>query len=150
MGKMPLRVIVHIDGGSRGNPGLAGAGVVVTDASDNMDLYEGGVFIGRATNNIAEYRGLLAGLTAARDLKADQVEIVSDSELLVRQMTGMYRVRNAGLQPLYRQAKALAGGFETCTFRHVRREQNTRADALANRAMDLRRNVEDAAGPAGD
>ena len=148
MGETPLRVTVHIDGGSRGNPGPAGAGIVVTDASDGMDLYEGGVFLGRATNNVAEYQGLLAGLKAAADLSAAEVEIVSDSELLIRQMTGVYRVKNPGLQPLFRRAQEMTRSFRQCSFRHVRRELNTRADALANQAMNRKRNVEDAAGPA--
>ncbi len=140
-----LRVVVHIDGGARGNPGPAGAGVVVTDADDGQALYEGGIYIGRATNNVAEYRGLLEGLKVAAALGAAEVEVVSDSQLLVRQMTGQYRVRNAGLQPLFRQARELAEGVERCRFRHVRREENTRADALVNRAIDARRNVESAA-----
>ena len=150
MGTEPLRVTVHVDGGARGNPGPAGAGIVVTDAADGAALYEGGIFLGRATNNVAEYQGLLAGLRAATDLRATDVEIVSDSQLLIRQMTGEYRVRNAGLQPLHRRARELAERFATCTFRHVRREQNTHADALVNQAINLRRNVEDATGQALD
>jgi ribonuclease HI len=139
-----LRVTVHIDGGARGNPGPAGSGVVVTDRADGQAIYEGGIFIGHATNNVAEYRGLLAGLEAAKKLGAVEVEVVSDSELLVRQMTGQYRVKNAGLQPLHHKAKDLAEGFRRCTYRHVRREDNTRADELVNAAIDAKRNVEDA------
>jgi len=146
MGQKTLRVIVHIDGGARGNPGPAGAGVVVLDAGDGMALFEGGIFLGRATNNVAEYKGLLAGLKAAGELHAAEVEVVSDSELLVRQMTGVYRVKNPGLQPLARRARELSEGFRRCTFRHVRREENTRADALVNQAIDQKRNVEDAVG----
>jgi len=140
-----LRVVVYVDGGARGNPGPAGAGVVVLDARDGAALYEGGIFLGRATNNVAEYRGLLAGLEVAGQLKADEAEIVSDSQLLVRQMTGEYRVRNATLQKLHARAQELAGALRRCTFRHVRREFNTQADALANQAMNLKRNVEGAA-----
>ncbi len=151
-----LRVTVYVDGAARGNPGPAGAGVVILDRSDGEALYEGGVFIGRATNNAAEYRGLLAGLEAAARLSAGEVEILSDSELLVRQMTGEYRVRNPVLREFHSRAQELARGFSRCDFRHVRREENTRADALANRAINLKHNVESAAdcgadgqGPAG-
>ena len=140
-----LRVVVYVDGGARGNPGPAGAGVVVLDASDGAALYEGGIFLGRATNNVAEYRGLLAGLEVAGQLEADEVEVVSDSQLLVRQMTGEYRVRNVALKELHARAQKLVGAVRRCTFRHVRREHNTRADALANQAMNLKRNVESAA-----
>ncbi len=145
-GAADLRVRVYIDGGARGNPGPAGAGVVILDRSDGEALYEGGVFLGRATSNVAEYRGLLAGLETAAQLGAREVEIVSDSQLLVRQMTGEYRVRSAGLLPLYQRAQELVRGFRQCRFRHVPREQNTRADGLVNRAINLRRNVESAGG----
>jgi ribonuclease HI len=140
-----LRVRIHIDGGASGNPGPAGAGVVIADADDGVVLHESGVFLGRATNNVAEYRGLLAGLEMAGKLRADEVEVFSDSQLLVRQMIGEYRVRNAGLRPLFEQAQRLIGQFDRCTFRHVPRTENTRADALVRRAIRLRRNVEDAA-----
>ena len=140
-----LRVTVHVDGGARGNPGPAGAGVVISDAADGGVLYEAGLFLGHATNNVAEYKGMLHGLVMARALKAHEVEVVSDSELLVRQMNGQYKVKNAGLLPLYKQGKVLAAGFETCSFRHVRREQNVLADSLVNRAIDEKKNVEGAA-----
>lgn len=140
-----LDVIVNIDGGARGNPGPAGAGVVIKDARRGTILYEGGLFLGRATNNVAEYSGLLAGLRAAAELSADTVHVVSDSQLLVRQMTGVYRVKNHGLIPLYEQAKELAGQFEECSFEHVRREHNTAADRLVNQAIDHKTNVADAA-----
>ncbi len=131
----PLRVIVQIDGGSRGNPGPAAAGVVIL-APDGTVLHEAGLYVGRATNNVAEYRGLLAGLERAAALGAAEVEVLSDSELLVRQMNGDYRVRNPGLKPLHERACRLAARFAACTFRHVRREENQRADELVNRAMD--------------
>ena len=146
MGGAALRVRIYIDGGARGNPGPAGAGVVIVDADDDGTLYEGGLFLGHATNNVAEYNGMLHGLKIAADLKAGEVEVISDSELLVRQMAGQYRVKNPGLQPLYRRAQELVKSFGKCRFRHVRREQNTRADALVNQAIDQRRNVEGAAG----
>jgi ribonuclease HI len=140
-----LRVTVYIDGGARGNPGPAGAGVVVTDAADGQALREGGLFLGHATNNVAEYQGLLAGLRAAGDLSAAEVEIVSDSQLLVRQMTGEYRVKNDRLRQLHGQASKLASGFARCTFRHVPRSENVHADGLVNQAINLKRNVEGAA-----
>jgi ribonuclease HI len=140
-----LHLVIHIDGGSRGNPGPAGAGAVVQDKNDNSILYKGGVFLGKATNNVAEYSGLLAGLAAAKELNATHVDLFSDSQLLVRQMIGQYRVKNAGLKPLHRQATDLASGFEACSFTHVRREENTAADKLANMAMDAKANVFDAA-----
>lgn len=145
MSRNPLHVIIHIDGGSRGNPGPAGAGIAIRDKADNSILYKGGVFLGKATNNVAEYSGLLAGLAAARDLNADRVELFSDSQLLVRQMIGEYRVKNAGLKPLHRRATDLADGFEQCTFHHIPREENTAADKLANMAMDAKTNILDAA-----
>jgi len=141
----PLHVTIHIDGGSRGNPGPAGAGIVIRSRSDNAILYKGGVFLGRATNNVAEYSGLLAGLRAAERLDVSNVDVFSDSELLVRQLNGQYRVKNPGLKPLYRQALELSDGFESCTFTHIRREQNISADKLANLAISAETNVLDAA-----
>lgn len=139
-----MHVTIHIDGGSRGNPGPAAAGIVIT-ADDGTVIHEAGLFLGQATNNVAEYSGLLGGLKAAGKLGAREVEVVSDSELLVRQMTGRYRVKNAGLQPLYQEAQQLARGFARCTYRHVRREENVDADALVNQALDSKRSVGDAA-----
>jgi len=135
-------VTVHIDGGARGNPGPAGAGVVVR-SDDGVVLHEAGLYIGHATNNVAEYSALLAGLEAAARLGADQVEVFSDSKLLVRQMNGQYRVKNEGLRPLYEKALDLAGGFSRCTYRHVPREHNKDADKLVNKAIDARRDVGD-------
>ncbi len=139
-----LRVTIHVDGGARGNPGPAGAGVVITDTDDGEVIYEAGIFLGHATNNVAEYKGMLHGLEMAQTLNASQVELVSDSQLLVRQMIGQYKVKNAGLRPLFQQGKALANKFDTCSFRHVRREQNVLADALVNQAIDAKQNVEGA------
>lgn len=145
MGERELTVTIHIDGGSRGNPGPAGAGVVIRSADDGTVLFEGGYYLGRTTNNVAEYNGLLRGLERAAGLNAVEAHVHSDSELLVRQMKGQYRVRNAGLKPLYEQARELTGRFARVTFTHVRRELNTDADRLANQAMDLSADVEDAA-----
>jgi ribonuclease HI len=142
----PLSVAIHIDGGSRGNPGPAAAGIVLREKRSGQVLREVGLFLGEATNNVAEYRALVAALKEAAALRAVEVELWTDSELLVRQMNGEYRVRNAGLKPLFEEAQRLAGRFTTCTIRHVPRGQNTRADRLVNRAMNLRRDVDEAAG----
>ena len=136
-----LHVRVYIDGGSRGNPGPAGAGVVIRDTEDGQALHEAGLFLGEATNNVAEYRALLAGMEAAKKFDAAEVEIVSDSQLLVRQMTGLYRVKNEGLKPLHDRAMKLASGFARCSYRHIRREDNTHADRLVNQAINLRQEV---------
>ncbi len=136
-----LRVTVNIDGGARGNPGPAGAGVVIQ--ADGAVLYRGGLFIGHATNNVAEYSGMIAGLEQADRLGASHVHIISDSQLIVRQMTGVYRVKNEGLKPLYQKARKLAGRFDECTFEFVRREHNTEADRLVNLAIDLKENIEE-------
>jgi ribonuclease H / adenosylcobalamin/alpha-ribazole phosphatase len=145
MNAASISLTVYIDGGSRGNPGPAAAGVVVASADDQTVLREAGIFLGKATNNVAEYQALLAGLRAAAELGAKEVTVVSDSQLLVRQMTGEYRVRNAGLGPLHQQAQTLRRAFAACRFRHVPREQNTHADRMVNMALDLRQNVGDAA-----
>jgi ribonuclease HI len=126
---------IHVDGASRGNPGDAGFGVHVAgpDGSTLAELYG---HLGQATNNVAEYQGLLHALRWARHRGARRLEIFSDSELLVRQMGGRYRVKNPKLLPLYREAVALVAGFERVSLHHVPREQNREADALANRALD--------------
>ncbi|MCE5326676.1 MAG: ribonuclease HI family protein [Planctomycetaceae bacterium] len=136
-------VIACIDGGARGNPGPAAAGVVIKDAATGKAIYKAGIFIGHATNNIAEYQGLLNAFKTAAKLGAQKVLVLSDSELMVRQMTGRYRVKNAGLRPLFEQAGALAEQFKHVEYRHVRREQNTEADDLVNRALDFKKNVGD-------
>lgn len=136
-------MIINIDGGSRGNPGPAAAGVVIAAADDGTVLHQAGVFIGKATNNVAEYNGLLEGLRRAAKLGATEVEVFSDSELMVKQINGEYRVKNAGLKPLFEQANSLAGQFERFNIRHVSREDNQAADMMANRAMNLKRTIED-------
>jgi ribonuclease HI len=137
-----VKVTIHIDGGSRGNPGPAAAGVVITDADGNA-LKEAGIYIGKATNNVAEYSGLVEGLKAAAVLGASEVDVFSDSELVIKQMLGEYRVKNPGLQPLFAEAKQFARSFETISFTHVRRENNVKADALVNMALDCQQNVGD-------
>ena len=124
----------HVDGGSRGNPGPAGYGVHITrDDGSSVDLKEA---IGVATNNIAEYNGLLAALRWAVHEGVRSLHVKADSELMVKQMLGVYRVKNPGLQPLYEEARRLAARIGRVTFEHVRREFNADADRLANEAMD--------------
>lgn len=125
---------VNIDGGSRGNPGPAGYGVRIERADGTIvDLKEA---LDPCTNNVAEYRGLLAALTWAVDHGVSQLYVRSDSELLVKQMRGEYRVKHPGLQPLWEQARNLARQIRHVQFEHVRREFNKEADRLANEAMD--------------
>ena len=126
--------VAHIDGGARGNPGPAGYGVHVT--RDDGTIVELKASIGIATNNVAEYRGLLAALTWAVQNNVAVLHIRSDSDLLVKQMRGEYRVKHEGLKPLWQQAQALAPRVGRVDFEHVRREVNTEADRLANDAMD--------------
>lgn len=146
MSPRPLRVKAYVDGGSRGNPGPGGAGVLLQAVDDGTELHEAGHFLGRTTNNVAEYKALIAALQAARRLGAEEVEAFSDSELLVRQMNGQYRVRNAGLAPLFAEAQELAGGFSRFRIVHIPRAENARADRLANQAMNCKSDVEDAGG----
>jgi len=142
MSEKSLRVEIYVDGGARGNPGPAGAGVVICDRADGQALLERGIYLGRATNNVAEYRGLLAGLEMALALGAAEAAVFSDSELMVRQMKGVYRVRNEGLRPLHQEAQTLAGRLRKFAISHVRREKNAQADKLVNLAIDLKRTVE--------
>jgi ribonuclease HI len=130
-----LRLILHVDGGARGNPGPAAIGVVVSDR-DQRVIEELAERIGVASNNVAEYRALLRALERARELGATEVEIVGDSELVARQLRGTYRVRHPAIKPLYEQAIAALRGFERWQIRSVPRAQNARADALVNAALD--------------
>jgi ribonuclease HI len=131
-------VLVFCDGGSRGNPGPAAIGAVVYDGDHDPPRRLATVSerIGVATNNVAEYRALIAGLERAREFGARAVRVRADSELLVRQLEGRYRVKNAGLKPLYEQARALLAEYDDVDLAHVRREQNVDADALVNAALD--------------
>ncbi|MBX3394716.1 MAG: ribonuclease HI family protein [Phycisphaerae bacterium] len=135
-----MKLILHVDGGSRGNPGPGGAGAELRNA-DGEPVFEAGYFLGHVTNNQAEYTGLIRGLEAAIRAGADEIEIYADSELLVKQIHGDYRVRNAGLLPLYDKVMALLGNVRKWRIRHVRREQNQAADGLANDAMDAQSDV---------
>jgi probable phosphoglycerate mutase len=128
-------IIANVDGGARGNPGSAGYGAVIADEQGNVlaELYEG---IGISTNNVAEYRGLLAALQWAADHGHTRIHVKADSLLIVQQMLGNYRVKHEGLIPLYRQARHLVAKIGHVTFEHVRREQNKEADRLSNLGMD--------------
>lgn len=128
-------IVAYIDGGARGNPGPAGYGVRIENTSGEF-VEEFGGAIGIATNNVAEYRGLLAALAWAVQHRHRDLLVRSDSQLLVRQMLGQYRVKHPGLQPLYQEARALAARVGRVRFEHVRRERNPDADRLANQAMD--------------
>ncbi|WP_299576972.1 bifunctional RNase H/acid phosphatase [uncultured Williamsia sp.] len=131
-----MLVIVEADGGSRGNPGVAGYGSVVFDADHDAVLAERKEYIGRATNNVAEYRGLIAGLKAARELGADEVSVRMDSKLVVEQMSGRWKVKHPDMIPLAQQARDLVAGFSRVDFAWIPRKQNSHADRLANEAMD--------------
>jgi ribonuclease HI len=130
-----VKLIVHVDGGARGNPGPAAIGVVVSQP-DGTVLDELGERIGVATNNVAEYRAVLRGLERAAALGARDVEIVNDSELVARQLTGAYKVKHPSMKPLHQQATAALRGFDSWRIRSVPRAQNARADALVNAALD--------------
>jgi ribonuclease HI len=129
------KVVVHVDGGARGNPGPAAAAAVAS-APDGGELAERSAYLGEATNNVAEYRALLLGLELARELGARQVEVVNDSELVARQVGGEYKVKNARLRPLYLEAMRALREFDGWAIRSVRRERNERADELVNEALD--------------
>ena len=128
-------VRLFTDGGARGNPGPAAYGYVL-ETEDGTVLASEGVAIGVATNNVAEYSGLVAGLERALELGVGELEVVSDSELMVKQMRGEYRVKNAALQELFAQAGALARRLDRIEYRHVKRAHNELADRLVNEALD--------------
>jgi tryptophan 2,3-dioxygenase/ribonuclease HI len=130
-----VQVVVHVDGGARGNPGPAAAAAVVS-TPDGRVLDQVAVTLGHATNNVAEYRALLLGLERAAALGATEVEVVNDSELIAKQVTGEYKVKNRDLAPLHAQALELLRGFERWSIRSVPRAENAEADALVNRALD--------------
>jgi ribonuclease HI len=129
------RVTVNVDGGARGNPGPAAIGVVVRDGGGEV-LEEVGERIGEATNNVAEYKALLKGIELAAAHGAEELELIGDSELVVRQVEGRYKVKNAGMKQLHEEVKRALGAFDSWSIRHVRREQNADADRLVNQALD--------------
>jgi ribonuclease HI len=130
-----VKARLHTDGGARGNPGPAAYGFVL-EAEDGTVLAAEGATIGVATNNVAEYSGLIAGLRRALELALPEVEVVSDSELMVKQMRGEYRVKNEALRELYAEATRLARQLSKVEYRHVRRAHNELADRLVNEALD--------------
>jgi ribonuclease HI len=133
-----VKLVVHVDGGSRGNPGPAAAGAVVSTPGGEI-VDEASELLGVATNNVAEYRGLLLGLARARALGATEVEVVNDSELIAKQVNGAYKVKHAAMRPLHRDALAALREFDYWSIRSVPREQNADADALVNQALDSAR-----------
>lgn len=132
---MSLKLVVNVDGGARGNPGPAAIGAVVQDANGEV-LEEHGERIGVATNNVAEYRALLLGIARAAELGADDLELVGDSELIVRQVKGEYKVKDATMRELHGEVKRALRPFDSWSIRHVRRELNTEADRLVNAVLD--------------
>ena len=133
-----MRVVVHVDGGSRGNPGPAAGAAVICSPQGEL-LAQASELLGVATNNVAEYRGLLLGLARARELGATEVELINDSELVAKQLSGAYKVKHPDMRPLYSQAVAALEQFERWSIRSVPRAQNAKADALVNAALDAAR-----------
>jgi len=130
-----VRAIVHVDGGARGNPGPAAAACVISSPTGEL-LGEHAELLGTATNNVAEYRALLLGLAQARALGVSEVEVVGDSELIAKQVQGLYKVKHPAMRPLYLEAMQALRGFERWSIRTVPRAQNAAADALVNAALD--------------
>jgi len=133
-------IIVYVDGGSRGNPGPAAAGFVLTDKKAKV-LEAKGLFLGEATNNVAEYTAIIKGLEAAKQIGAKKVLVFSDSELLVKQVNGEYKVKSDKIRPLFQQSDKLLGEFESWKVQHVTREKNKEADKLVNQALNLERDI---------
>lgn len=129
------RLIINSDGAARGNPGPAGIGIVIKDAGGVVvrEIFE---YLGEATNNQAEYKALIAGLAAAAEIGAESVGVFADSELIVNQVKGLYKVKNEGLKPLFDEAKELVRKFKVCNIEYIPREKNKEADKLANIAID--------------
>ena len=127
--------MLHVDGGARGNPGPAAIGVVVSEP-DGEVVRTCAETIGETTNNVAEYRALLRGIELAAEYGAREVQVINDSELVARQLTGVYKVKHPAMQELHRQALAALGGFERWSIRSVPRAENAEADALVNEALD--------------
>ncbi len=138
---MSDKIIAYIDGGSRGNPGPSAAAFVLNDAS-GAQLEAKAFFLGRATNNVAEYTSLVKALEAAARIGSGQLSVFSDSELLVRQINGQYRVKSEQIRPLFQQAVSLLSRFNSWKVRHVTRDKNKQADSLVNEALDAGRDIE--------
>jgi ribonuclease HI len=133
-----MKLIVHVDGGARGNPGPSAAACVIS-SPDGEVLGEHAQLLGTQTNNVAEYRALLLGLAQARELGATEVEVVGDSELIAKQVNGIYKVKHPAMKPLYLEAREALKAFERWSIRTVPRAQNAEADALVNAALDRAR-----------
>jgi ribonuclease HI len=130
-----MKLIVHVDGGARGNPGPAAAACVIS-APDGQLVDERAQLLGNVTNNVAEYRAVLLGLARARELGADEIEVIGDSELIAKQIQGLYKVKHPSMRPLYLEAMDALRAFEKWSIRTVPRAQNADADALVNAALD--------------
>jgi len=133
-----VKLVVHVDGGARGNPGPAAAAAVLSTADGDV-VDEAHEYLGVATNNVAEYRGLLLGLRRARELGADEIEVVNDSELVAKQVKGEYKVKHPDMKPLHAAAREALGDFGRWSIRSVPRAENAAADALVNQALDAAR-----------
>lgn len=140
-GKTPVRLILYIDGGSSGNPGPCGAAAIIKDEEETTLLEKARAF-GPATNNVAEYQALLLGLEAAATLRPTHLTIRSDSELLVRQLAGQYKIRAPNLKPLHREAMQKLDPFDSVEIQHIPRSQNAEADKLCHKAMEKARQVD--------
>ena len=135
--KAAEKFALYTDGASRGNPGEAGAGLVILDEEGN-EIIARSFYLGQCSNNVAEYRALIAGLRAALELGCQQLDIFMDSQLIIRQVQGRYKVKNAGLKPLFAEVRQLLAKLASFTINHVPRSENRRADELANRGIDER------------
>lgn len=135
-----MHLIVRTDGGSRGNPGPAAAGICVENPAGKV-LFSGGFFLGTTTNNVAEYQGILHGLTEAKKLGANRITLYCDSELVTKQLNGLYRVKNAGMKQCYDQVVKVRETFEKVEFIHVLRHMNEHADAMVNESLDMGQDV---------
>ncbi len=133
-----MKVIVHVDGGARGNPGPSAAACVIS-SPDGEVLGEHAELLGTQTNNVAEYRALLLGLAKARELGASEIEVIGDSELIAKQVNGIYKVKHPAMRPLYLEAMEALKAFDRWSIRTVPRAQNAEADALVNAALDRAR-----------
>ncbi len=133
----PVRTRLFTDGAARGNPGPAGAGAVIVNADGHI-VAQVGKFLGDSTNNVAEYMGLILGLKRAKAMGIKELDVLADSELMVKQLSGEYAVKAEHLKPLHLEAEALLKGFADVTVRHIPREENSAADAMSNRAIDER------------
>ena len=129
-----MKLTIFTDGGARGNPGPAGIGIVIKENGKTVKEY--GEYIGETTNNQAEYRALISALETARNMKAEEVNIFMDSELIVKQIKGQYKIKHPDLAPLFLKLHNLRSGFKRFTVSHIRREKNKEADALVNKAID--------------